>query len=87
MENGMNENSPYKFHGLTSLAKITRKNDRTINLYCLQHTNDVKKLVGCKGTITLHHQILLTMLSGKIPQLDWVICVASDRHMSIAAMT
>jgi hypothetical protein len=86
MENGVNENTPYKFHGLTSLAEIARKKDRTINLYRLRRTNDAKKLVGREGTITLHRQVLLAMSSGKIPRLDRVLRVASDRRMSVAAI-
>ena len=82
----MNENTPYKYLGLTNLTEIARKKDHTINLYCLQRTNDAKKLVGREGTITLHRQVLLAMSSGKVPRLDRVLRVASDRHMSIAAI-
>jgi hypothetical protein len=86
IEDSVNENTPYKFHGLTSLAEIAWKKDRTIDLYCLWHTNDAKKLIGCEGTITLHHQVLLAMSSGKIPRLDHFLRVASDRHLSVAAI-
>jgi hypothetical protein len=86
IENSITAKTPYKFHGLTNLTEITRKKDHTIDMYCLQRTNDVKKLVRHEGTITLHHQVLLAMLSGKIPQLDCVLHVASDPHMSVAAI-
>ncbi|KAH9032478.1 hypothetical protein EDB85DRAFT_1865137 [Lactarius pseudohatsudake] len=86
IENGVNENTPYKFHGLTNMTEIARKKDRIINLFCLRRTNDAKKLVGHEGTISLHRQVLLAMSSGKIPRLDRVLHVASDRHMSVAAI-
>ena len=86
IETGVNENAPYKFHGLTSLVKIARKKDRTINLFRLRQTNDAKKLVRREGTITLHHQVLLAMSSGKIPRMDRVLRVAADRRMSVAAI-
>ncbi|KAH9013987.1 hypothetical protein EDB85DRAFT_1876665 [Lactarius pseudohatsudake] len=86
IENGVNENTPYKFHGLTNMTEIARKKDRIIDLFRLQRTNDAKKLVGREGTISLHRQVLLAMSSGKIPRLDRVLRVASDRHMSVAAI-
>ena len=86
IENGVNENTPYRFHGLTSLAEIAWSKDRTIDLYRLRRTNDAKKLVGREGAITLHRQVLLAMSSGKVPRLDRVLRVASDRRMSVAAI-
>jgi hypothetical protein len=86
IENGVNEKAPYKFRGLTDLTEIARKKDRTIDLYRLRRTNDAKKLVGREGTITLHRQVLLAMSSGKIPRMDRILRVASDRHMSLAAI-
>ncbi|KAF8259168.1 hypothetical protein EI94DRAFT_1707336 [Lactarius quietus] len=86
IEDGVNENAPYKFHGLSSLTEIARKKDRTIDLFRLRWTNDAKKLVGQEGTITMHHQVLLAMSSRKIPWLDHILRVASDRHMSVAAI-
>ncbi|KAH9040244.1 hypothetical protein EDB84DRAFT_1647330 [Lactarius hengduanensis] len=86
IENGVNENTPYKFHGLTNMTEIARKKDRIIDLFRLRRTNDAKKLVGREGTISLHRQVLLAMSSGKIPRLDRVLRVASDRHMSVAAI-
>ncbi|KAF8264280.1 hypothetical protein EI94DRAFT_1703360 [Lactarius quietus] len=86
IEDGVNENAPYKFHRLSSLTEIARKKDCTIDLFCLRRTNDGKKLVGREGTITMHHQVLLAMSSGKIPRLDRILCVASDHHMSVAAI-
>jgi hypothetical protein len=85
-EDGVNEYTPFKFHGLTSLAEIARKKERTIDLYRLRRTNDAKKLIGREGTITMHRQVLLAMSSGRIPRLDRVVRVAMDRHMSVAAI-
>ncbi|KAH8987653.1 hypothetical protein EDB92DRAFT_1933085 [Lactarius akahatsu] len=68
------------------MTEIAQKKDCIINLFRLQCTNDAKKLVGREGTISLHCQVLLAMSSGKIPQLDRVLRVASDRHMSVAAI-
>ncbi|KAF8265196.1 hypothetical protein EI94DRAFT_1787602 [Lactarius quietus] len=34
----------------------------------------------------MHHQVLLAMSSGKIPRLDRILRVASDHHMSVAAI-
>ncbi|KAF8262083.1 hypothetical protein EI94DRAFT_1773276 [Lactarius quietus] len=86
IEDGVNENTPYKFHRLSSLTEIARKKDHTIHLFRLRRTNDAKKLVGREGTITMHHQVLLAMSSGKIPRLDRILRVTSDRHMSVAAI-
>ena len=86
IEDGVNAKAPYKYRGLMDLIEIARKKDRTIDLYRLRRTNDAKKLVGREGTITLHRQVLLAMSSGKIPRLDRVLRVASDRHMSVAAI-
>ncbi len=73
IENGVNENAPYKFHGLESLTKIVRKKERTIGSYRLRHTNDARKLVravGHEDTITLCRQVLPAMSSRKIPRLE-----------------
>ncbi|KAH9021614.1 hypothetical protein EDB85DRAFT_2278387 [Lactarius pseudohatsudake] len=86
IENGVNENTPYKYHGLTTMSEIARKKERIIDLFRLWRTNDAKKLVGREGTISLHRQVLLAMSSGKVPRLDRVLRVASDRHMSVAAI-
>ncbi|KAH9165187.1 hypothetical protein EDB89DRAFT_1858599 [Lactarius sanguifluus] len=86
IENGVNENTPYKYHGLMTMSEIARKKERIIDLFRLWRTNDAKKLVGREGTISLHRQVLLAMSSGKIPRLDRVLRVASDRHMSVAAI-
>ncbi|KAH9003649.1 hypothetical protein EDB86DRAFT_2826236 [Lactarius hatsudake] len=86
IKNGVNENTPYKYHGLMSMSEIARKKERIIDLFRLRRTNDAKKLVGREGTISLHRQVLLAMSSGKIPRLDRVLRVASDRHMSVAAI-
>ncbi|KAH9005732.1 hypothetical protein EDB86DRAFT_2795608 [Lactarius hatsudake] len=86
IENGVNENTPYKYHGLMSMSEIARKKEHIIDLFRLRRTNDAKKLVGHEGTISLHRQVLLAMSSGKIPRLDRVLRVASDRHMSVAAI-
>ncbi|KAH9168605.1 hypothetical protein EDB89DRAFT_1909186 [Lactarius sanguifluus] len=86
IENGVNENTPYKYHGLMTMSEIARKKECIINLFHLRRTNNAKKLVGREGTISLHRQVLLAMSSGKIPRLDRVLHVASDRHMSVAAI-
>ena len=57
-----------------------------MEVFCLQHINDTKKLVWCEGVILLHCQVLLAMSSKKIPFLDQVLCVASEWKMSMAAM-
>ncbi|KAI9433400.1 hypothetical protein H4582DRAFT_1819930 [Lactarius indigo] len=86
VEEGVNEYTPFKYHGLLSLAEIARKKERTIDLYRLRRTNDARKLIGREGAITMHRQVLLAMSSGKIPRLDRVVRVAMDRHMSVAAI-
>ena len=86
VEVGVNEYTPYKFHGLTSLTEIARKKERTIDLYRLRCTNDAKKLVGREGAITMHRQVLLAMSSQRIPRLDRVIQVAMDRRMGVVAI-
>ena len=86
IENSVNEKVPYKFRGLTDLTEVARRKDRTIDLYHLRRTNDVKKLVGCEGKIGLHRQVLLAMSSGKIPRMDRILRVALDRCMSLAAI-
>ncbi|KAH8992608.1 hypothetical protein EDB83DRAFT_2510001 [Lactarius deliciosus] len=68
------------------MSEIARKKERIIDLFRLRRTNDAKKLVGREGTISLHRQVLLAMSSGKIPRLDRVLRVASDHHMSVAAI-
>ena len=85
-QDGVQENTPYKYHGLASLADITRKKEHTIEVLCLRRINDTKKLDRREGTISLHCQVLLAMSSKKIPRLDQVLRVASERKMSMAVM-
>jgi hypothetical protein len=40
MQEGVHEYTPYKYHGLASLAAITWKKEHTIELYCTQCIND-----------------------------------------------
>ncbi|KAH8991292.1 hypothetical protein EDB92DRAFT_1995091 [Lactarius akahatsu] len=70
VEEGVNEYTPFKYHGLLSLAEIARKKERTIDLFRLRRTNDARKLIGREGAITMHRQVLLAMSSRKIPRLD-----------------
>ena len=86
MQEGVHEYTPYKYHGLASLAAIARKKERTIELYRTRRINDMRKLLGCEGVITLHRQILLAMSTGTIPRVDRILRVASDRRMSVAAI-
>ncbi|KAH8987060.1 hypothetical protein EDB92DRAFT_2090923 [Lactarius akahatsu] len=86
VEEGVNEYTPFKYHGLLSLAEIARKKERTIDLFHLRRTNNARKLIRREGAITMHRQVLLAMSSGKIPRLDRVVRVAMDWHMSVAAI-
>lgn len=80
------KNSPYKYHGLASLAEITREKEKTIEMYRTRCMNDTRKLLGREGVIALHRQTLLAMSTGKVPRLDRILRVASDRRMSVAAI-
>ena len=86
MQEGVHEYTPYKYHGLASLAAIARKKEHTIELYRTRRVNDTRKLLGREGVIALHRQILLAMSTGKIPRVDRILRVASDRRMSVAAI-
>ena len=81
-----NEYTPYKYHGPASLAAIARKKERTIESYQIRRVNDTRKLLRREGVITLHCQILLAMSTGKIPRVDCILQIASDRQMSVAAI-
>lgn len=39
-----------------------------------------------KGAISLHHQVLLTMSTGKVPCLDHVLRIASQKNMSLTSI-
>ncbi|KAH8977971.1 hypothetical protein EDB86DRAFT_3237290 [Lactarius hatsudake] len=86
VQDGVQDHTPYKYHGLTSLAEIARKKEHTIEIFRLQRINDTKKLVRREGVISLHHQVLLAMSTEKVPCLDRVLRVASERNMSVAAI-
>ena len=86
VQDGVHDHTPYKYHELASLAEVTRKKEQTIETFCLRRINDTKKLVRREGVISLHHQVLLAMSSKKIPRLDRVLRVASERKMSMPAM-
>ena len=86
MQEGVHEYTPYKYHGPASLAAIARKKERTIESYRTRRVNDTRKLLRREGVITLHRQILLAMSTGKIPHVDRILQIASDRQMSVAAI-
>jgi hypothetical protein len=86
MQEGVCENTPYKYHELASLAEITRKKEQTIEMYCTQRINNMQKLLGREGAIALHRQILLVMSTGKVLCVDRILCIASERRMSVAAI-
>ncbi|KAF8263204.1 hypothetical protein EI94DRAFT_1773013 [Lactarius quietus] len=79
MQEGARENTPYKYHGLTSLAELALRKERTIKMYHSRRLNDTHKLLQREGVIALHHQILLAMSTGNVPWVDRVLQVASDR--------
>ncbi|KAH8995049.1 hypothetical protein EDB86DRAFT_2804872 [Lactarius hatsudake] len=85
-QDGVQDHTPYKYHGLTSLAEIAHKKEHTIEIFRLRRINDTKKLVQREGVISLHHQVLLAMSTEKVPRLDRVLRVASERNMSVAAI-
>ncbi|KAH9024681.1 hypothetical protein EDB85DRAFT_1870012 [Lactarius pseudohatsudake] len=86
VQDGVNGHTPYKYHGLASLAEIARKREHTIEMFRLRRINDTKKLVGREGAIGLHRQVLLAMSTGKVPRLDRVLRVASQRNMSLPSI-
>ena len=85
-QDGVQDHTPYKYHGLASLAEVTCKKEHTIEVFCLRRVNDTKKLVRCEGVISLHRQVLVAMSSEKIPHLDQVLCVAFEQKISMPAM-
>jgi hypothetical protein len=86
MQDGVREYTPYKYYRLASLAEITRKKEHIIEMYCTRCINDMQKLLGREGVIALHHQVLLAMSTGKIPRVDRILRVASERRMSVVAI-
>jgi hypothetical protein len=83
VQDGVNGHTPYKYHGLDSLAEIARKKENIIEMYRLRRINDTKKLVGREGVIGLHRQVLLAMSTEKVPHIDRVLRVASEQNMSL----
>ncbi|KAH9047051.1 hypothetical protein EDB84DRAFT_1557861 [Lactarius hengduanensis] len=86
VQEGVREYTPYKYYGLVNLAEIARKKEHTIEMYRTRRVNDTRKLLGREGAIALHHQILLAMSTGKIPRVDRILRIASDRRMSVATI-
>ncbi|KAH9016179.1 hypothetical protein EDB85DRAFT_2156121 [Lactarius pseudohatsudake] len=86
VQEGVREYTPYKYYGLANLAEITRKKEHTIEMYRTRRVNDTRKLLGREGAIALHRQILLAMSTGKIPRVDRILRIASDRCMSVATI-
>ncbi|KAH8981262.1 hypothetical protein EDB86DRAFT_2813049, partial [Lactarius hatsudake] len=86
VQEGVREHTPYKYYGLVNLAEIARKKEHTIEMYRTRRINDMQKLLGREGAIALHCQILLAMSTGKIPRVDRILRIASDRCMSVATI-
>ena len=70
---GIHQNAPLAFHGISGLIDVARQktleND-ALRLHCL---NDVRKLVGKEGALDIHKQMLLAILSQRVPRIDRVL--------------
>jgi DnaJ-class molecular chaperone len=73
--NGVYENTNLVYHGMGGLVNIVHRKTQTINLLCLCHLNDLKKLVGKEEAINMHKQILLAISSQQIPCISHVLHV------------
>jgi len=81
--NGVHENSALVFHGIGGLIDIVHQKMQTIDHLRLCRLNDMKKLVGKKGAINMHKQMLLAISSQRIPRVDHVLHVGFRRGAGI----
>jgi len=84
--NGIYENTQLVYHGIAGLIDVVYQKTSTINGLRLHHLNDAKKLVGHKGVIDVHKQMLMVLSTQHIPRIDRVLRVAFNCGRGIHSM-
>ena len=84
--NGVYENMQLVYHSIASLINVVRQKTSTIDGLCLRHLNDARKIVGHKGVINIHKQMLMALSTQRIPRIDHVLCVAFNHGKGIHSM-
>jgi len=84
--NGVSENTQLVYHGIAGLIDVVHQKTSMIDVLCLRHLNDAKKLLGHKGVIDVHNQMLMALSTQHIPHIDRVLHVTFNHGRGIHSM-
>ena len=84
--NSIHNNSPLVYHGIGGLVEVVHRKTSSIDVLCLHHLNDARKLVGQEGVIDVYKQMLVTLSTQRIPHIDHVLHMGFKRGAGIHLM-
>jgi hypothetical protein len=84
--NGIYENTQLVYHGIAGLIDVVHRKTSMIDVLRLHCLNNVRNLMGHKGTIDVHKQMMIALLTQRIPHIDHVLHVTFKHGNEIHSM-
>ena len=83
LKEGVHPNTPYAYHGISSLQEVIKRKNAKIEFHRLRGLNQVRKLLGKATTLTEQKRLLMAILSGDVKQVDRVISIGLHQKKGV----
>ncbi|KAF6753578.1 hypothetical protein DFP72DRAFT_1010378 [Ephemerocybe angulata] len=86
IEKGVNENSPYAYHGIAGLIDLLKLKKNNIEFHRLRGLNHARKLLSQAVSITDHKRLLTAVASGCVQRVERIVHLGLKQKQGIAAI-
>lgn len=86
IENGIAENTPYLYHGISGLTELLKRKSLRIEVQHLQGLNHARTLLGKATALDSYKQFLVAMSSGEVECVPKLVRIALGQKKGIRAI-